>query len=55
MKARSRSESESEEGDEVQCYRPETGRARHEQVEVRVKPDGGPNRCSLKRARMICV
>ena len=34
--------------------RPETRRSSHDQVEVRVKPYGGPNRRSLKRPRMNC-
>ena len=38
----------------VACNRPETGWPIHEQVEVRVKPHGGPNRPPLKSWRMTC-
>ena len=38
----------------VACSRPETGWSSHDQVEVGVKPDGGPNRPPLKRWRMSC-
>ncbi len=51
---RSRSESESEQGDSVTGGRPETGRAIHGQVEARVRPRGGPNRPRLKTGRMTC-
>ena len=32
----------------VRCYRPETKRSIHEQVEVRVKPYGGPNQLLMQ-------
>jgi hypothetical protein len=51
---RSRSESESEQGDSVTGGRPETGRAIHGQVEAGVRPRGGPNRPRLKTGRMTC-
>jgi hypothetical protein len=51
---RSRSESESEQGDLVAGGRPETERATHGQVEARVRPRGGPNRPRLKTGRMTC-
>ena len=38
----------------VACRRPETEWSSHDQVEVGVKPDGGPNRPPLKRWRMNC-
>ena len=38
----------------VACYRPETGWPIHEQVEVEVKLNGGPNRPPLKSWRMTC-
>ena len=39
---------------QVACNRPETGWPIHEQVEVAVKGNGGPNRPPLKRWRMTC-
>ena len=51
---RSRSESESEQGDSVAGGRPETERATHGQVEARVRPREGPNRPRLKTGRMTC-
>ena len=51
---RSRSESESEQGDSVTGGRPETGRAIHGQVEAGVRPRGGSNRPRLKTGRMTC-
>ena len=51
---RSRSESESEQGDIVVGGRPETERATHGQVEAGVRPRGGPNRPRLKTGRMTC-
>src|ERR671922_192965 len=51
---RSRSESESEQGESVVGGRPETGRAIHGQVEAGVRPRGGPNRPRLKTGRMTC-
>ena len=38
----------------VAIYRPETGWPIHEQVEVEVKLNGGPNRPPLKSWRMTC-
>ena len=38
----------------VACIRPETGWPIHEQVEVKVKLYGGPNRPPLKSWRMTC-
>ena len=38
----------------VACIRPETGWPIHEQVEVEVKLNGGPNRPPLKSWRMTC-
>ena len=51
---RSRSESESEQGDTVTGGRPETERAIHGQAEAGVRPRGGPNRPRLKTGRMTC-
>ena len=51
---RSRSESESEQGDRVVRGRPETERATHGQAEAGVRPRGGPNRPRLKTGRMTC-
>ena len=51
---RSRSESESEQGDLVTGGRPETGRAIHGQAEAEVRLRGGPNRPRLKTGRMTC-
>ncbi len=51
---RSRSESESEQGDSVSGGRPETERATHGQVEAGVRPREGPNRPRLKTGRMTC-
>ena len=39
---------------QVACNRPETGWPIHEQVEVAVKGNGGPNRPPLKSWRMTC-
>ena len=47
-KSWSRSESESDKGDIVHCGRRETRWSSHDQVEVWVKPNGGPNRLMLK-------
>ena len=51
---RSRSESESEQGESVAYGRPETWRATHGQVEAEVRLRGGPNRPRLKTGRMTC-
>lgn len=51
---RSRSESESEQGDIVAGSRPETGRSIHGQGEARVTPRGGPNPLALKSQGMSC-
>ena len=38
----------------VRCIRPETGWSSHEQVEVRVKPNRGPNPTMLQNCGMTC-
>ncbi len=40
---------------EVRCHRPETGWPTHEQVEVGVKPHGGPNQPPLQWWWMTCA
>ena len=54
IKARSRSESESEQGDKVGGGRRETLRSTHDQDEGEVELTGGPHQFPLKRIWMSC-